>query len=209
MPDAPKGSYLRGHLSLFFPSPIGPQTVAWLAHLLKRRFTKPHWPQVSDLVIKTKWWKSKGVISTSTHIAQRIFTPLCVFIMHTHAFIYMYSFEMHVHMLIYRWSIFQLNTSHKQFHLPQDAFNSIFTDLLLKSSTQVHQSTWKEIKLLGKGNDAWQLINRKGGFGWSKTLADGAKILQITRAALLESPTDGEENKPGCYISWLLSTTWR
>lgn len=49
----------------------------------------------------------------------------------------------------------------------------------------------------------------RGGIRGSKTLADGAKILQITRTVLLESSTDGEENKPGCYISWLLSTTWR
>lgn len=40
------------------------------------------------------------------------------------------------------------------------------------------------------------------------TLAASAKILQITRMLLLKPPTDGEQNKPGCYISWLLSTTW-
>lgn len=47
------------------------------------------------------------------------------------------------------------------------------------------------------------------GLKGSKTLAEGNKILQMTRMVSLESPADGEENKPGCYISWLLSTTWR
>lgn len=47
------------------------------------------------------------------------------------------------------------------------------------------------------------------GLKGSKTLAEGNEILQMTRMLSLESPTDGKENKPGCYISWLLSTTWR